>query len=114
MEEIGEIREGLHKVELAVATLTGEVRSLRELKTQDKEEIERRLREESEKRGATDAAVKAAHNRLDRYPAPEEVAHTVRDFAAFKNRVAGAMLAGMTLGIGGGTALGQWIARGGI
>lgn len=112
VEEANALREGLHQVELGLANLTGEVRALRELKTQDKEEIERRLREEAEKRAETDAAAKALHNRLDRYPPPEDVTSTVKEFAALRNRLAGAILAGMALGVGGGTAVGQWIAGG--
>lgn len=112
MAEVDALQQQLHQLELAMATLTGEVRALRELKAQDHEHIRTQISEVDHKRRTTDVTMKALHDRLDLYPPPDKVHSTVDQLAALRNRLAGAIAAGMALGIGGGTALGQILAGG--
>lgn len=107
--EVDDLRTAVHQVELALATLTGEVKALRELKAQDHQHLSDQLREVDHKRRSTDATVTALHNRIDEYPAPSKVTETVEGFSELKNRLIGAIVAGMALGVGGGTAVGQLI-----
>jgi hypothetical protein len=95
-----EVLEGLHRVELQVARLAGEVQAMRDLKAQADQQIAVELARIDRKAGH-------AHERLDRYPPAEAVATAVVEFTAFRNRVIGAAVAGLALGITGGTAITQ-------
>ena len=109
MDEIDELRDQLHRVELALERLSGRVEGMIGLKSTEHEHMREQIAEVDHKRKTTDVTMKALHDRLDEFPAPGKVQETVDGFTALKNRLAGAVAAGMALGIGGGISLGQLI-----
>jgi hypothetical protein len=101
--DVNGLHEALHRLELVVAGLAGEVKAMSESRKTDYDHLIERIGEVNHKRRSTDAALEKAIDLLREYPKPkhiEDLQADVESLMAWRQK-----MIGIALGIGAGSGL---------